>query len=220
MFLCLSRVSVYGTIMCGWASNSKYALLGAMRAVAQVISYEVRIALLLLFPLLLYDSVSFESVYEGQEGLWTVFLAVPVSQMWLVTALAETQRPPFDLAEGESELVSGFHVEYRGAGFALIFLAEYTALLFMGMVRVCLFFGSSPDLLLVLKGVILSWCSIWVRARFPRYRYDQLMMLMWKTFCPGSLGALFILLAVKRMAIGGSFVGLRGWLLEVINGFW
>lgn len=147
--MCVSSLNVYGTLLAGWASNSKYALLGGLRAVAQTISYEVRMALVFLFPLFIIGSFSFIEVKEGQRLLPLVFLIAPLAMIWFVTCVAETNRAPFDFAEGESELVSGFNVEYGATGFAMIFLAEYANILFISMLTALLFFGG---------GHILGWC--------------------------------------------------------------
>nr|YP_009503321.1 NADH dehydrogenase subunit 1 [Leucosyrinx sp. MNHN IM 2013-19304]AXA45392.1 NADH dehydrogenase subunit 1 [Leucosyrinx sp. MNHN IM 2013-19304] len=198
-FLCVSSMNVYGTLLAGWASNSKYALLGSLRAIAQTISYEVSMALVLLFPLFLVGSFSFTEIKESQELIWFSFFMIPVSLMWFVTCVAETNRAPFDFAEGESELVSGFNIEYGAAGFALIFLAEYANILVMSMFSALLFFGGSSFLLIesdlgfMLKVLFFSFVFIWVRASYPRFRYDLLMGLTWKGFLPASLSFLLLI---------------------------
>nr|YP_009509768.1 NADH dehydrogenase subunit 1 [Aeneator recens]AXF46384.1 NADH dehydrogenase subunit 1 [Aeneator recens] len=198
-FLCVSGMNVYGTLLAGWASNSKYALLGSLRAIAQTISYEVSMALVLLFPLFLVGSFSFIEIKESQEFIWLTFLMIPVSFMWFVTCVAETNRAPFDFAEGESELVSGFNVEYGAAGFALIFLAEYANILVMSLFSALLFFGGSSlmliesDLAFMLKVLFFAFAFIWVRGSYPRFRYDLLMNLTWKGFLPASLSFLLMI---------------------------
>nr|QFG38811.1 NADH dehydrogenase subunit 1 [Aeneator otagoensis] len=198
-FLCVSGMNVYGTLLAGWASNSKYALLGSLRAIAQTISYEVSMALVLLFPLFLVGSFSFIEIKESQEFIWLTFLMIPVSFMWFVTCVAETNRAPFDFAEGESELVSGFNVEYGAAGFALIFLAEYANILVMSLFSALLFFGGSSlmliesDLGFMLKVLFFAFAFIWVRGSYPRFRYDLLMNLTWKGFLPASLSFLLMI---------------------------
>ena len=142
-FLCLSRLRVYGTLVAGWASNSKYALLGALRAVAQTISYEVRMVLVLLRRVFLIGRFNFIDFIFFQEMFWVFFISYPVALVWVVTTIAETNRAPFDFAEGESELVSGFNIEYRRGGFALIFMAEYARILIIRLIRRVLFFGGS-----------------------------------------------------------------------------
>lgn len=197
-FLCVSRLNVYGTLLAGWSSNSKYALLGRLRAIAQTISYEVRIALVLLFSLFICNSFSFIEIIESQNLLWLCFILRPVAFVWFSTCVAETNRAPFDFAEGESELVSGFNIEYGAAGFALIFLAEYRNILVIRLFTSVLFFGGafvftySIDLILVLKVLFFSFLFIWVRASYPRFRYDLLINITWKSFLPFSLSALLV----------------------------
>nr|QCL12493.1 NADH dehydrogenase subunit 1 [Lirabuccinum musculus] len=198
-FLCVSGMNVYGTLLAGWASNSKYALLGSLRAIAQTISYEVSMALVLLFPLFLVGSFSFIEIKESQELIWLTFLMIPVSLIWFVTCIAETNRAPFDFAEGESELVSGFNIEYGAAGFALIFLAEYANILVMSLFSALLFFGGSSlifmesDLGFMVKVLFFAFAFIWVRGSYPRFRYDLLMGLTWKGFLPASLSFLLLI---------------------------
>nr|YP_003204738.1 NADH dehydrogenase subunit 1 [Fusiturris similis]ACF04845.1 NADH dehydrogenase subunit 1 [Fusiturris similis] len=198
-FLCVSSMNVYGTLLAGWASNSKYALLGSLRAIAQTISYEVSMALILLFPLFLVGSFNFVEIKEAQEFIWLSFLMVPVSLMWFVTCVAETNRAPFDFAEGESELVSGFNIEYGAAGFALIFLAEYANILVMSLFSALLFLGGSSlimaesDLGFMVKVLFFAFVFIWIRASYPRFRYDLLMSLTWKSFLPASLSFLLLI---------------------------
>nr|QFG38870.1 NADH dehydrogenase subunit 1 [Taron dubius] len=198
-FLCVSGMNVYGTLLAGWASNSKYALLGSLRAIAQTISYEVSMALILLFPLFLVGSFSFIEVKESQEHLWLIFPMIPISFMWFVTCVAETNRAPFDFAEGESELVSGFNIEYGAAGFALIFLAEYANILVMSLFSALLFLGGSSmilmesDLGFMVKILFFAFVFIWVRGSYPRFRYDLLMSLTWKGFLPASLAFLILI---------------------------
>nr|YP_009254283.1 NADH dehydrogenase subunit 1 [Conus gloriamaris]ANC65466.1 NADH dehydrogenase subunit 1 [Conus gloriamaris] len=197
-FLCVSGMNVYGTLLAGWASNSKYALLGSLRAIAQTISYEVSMALILLFPLFLVGSFSFIEIKEAQEMVWFSLLMLPVSLLWFTTCVAETNRAPFDFAEGESELVSGFNIEYGAAGFALIFLAEYANILVMSLFSALLFFGGSSlivfesDLCFMLKVLFFAFAFVWVRGSYPRFRYDLLMALTWKAFLPVALCSLML----------------------------
>uniref|UniRef100_UPI0030FF2CE5 NADH dehydrogenase subunit 1 n=1 Tax=Assiminea estuarina TaxID=2904674 RepID=UPI0030FF2CE5 len=197
-FLCVSSLNVYGTLLAGWASNSKYALLGSLRAIAQTISYEVSMALILLFPLFILGSFNFFELNEKQLSLWFGFLMLPIFFMWFVTCIAETNRAPFDFAEGESELVSGFNIEYGAAGFALIFLAEYANILVMSLFSAVLFLGGSSffmglsDLVFISKILFFAFVFIWVRASYPRFRYDLLMSLTWKSFLPVSLSMLLL----------------------------
>nr|AAL04463.1 NADH dehydrogenase subunit 1 [Dendropoma nebulosum] len=198
-FMCISSLNVYGTLMAGWASNSKYALLGSLRAVAQTISYEVSMALIFLLPLLMGETFNLFEVLEAQGKLVFSLLLLPVSLMWFVTCLAETNRAPFDFAEGESELVSGFNIEYGSVGFVLIFLSEYANILFMGMLSSVLFLGGGllwyfeSNSLLVMSVLMFSYAFIWARASFPRYRYDLLMSLTWKVYLPISLSVMLVL---------------------------
>nr|YP_009427759.1 NADH dehydrogenase subunit 1 [Baicalia turriformis]ASU96510.1 NADH dehydrogenase subunit 1 [Baicalia turriformis] len=201
-FMCVSSMNVYGTLLAGWASNSKYALLGSLRAIAQTISYEVSMALILLFPLFISLTFSFTSLNETQETIWLSLLLMPISFIWFTTCIAETNRAPFDFAEGESELVSGFNVEYGAAGFALIFLAEYANILVMSLFTALLFFGGSSlllaqsDLVFMVKILLFAFLFIWVRASYPRFRYDLLMSLTWKNFLPISLSSLIMILPI------------------------
>nr|YP_003204803.1 NADH dehydrogenase subunit 1 [Monoplex parthenopeus]ACF04884.1 NADH dehydrogenase subunit 1 [Monoplex parthenopeus] len=198
-FLCVSGLNVYGTLIAGWASNSKYALLGSLRAIAQTISYEISMALILLFPLFLVGSFNFIEIKESQQFIWLTFIMFPVSLMWFVTCVAETNRAPFDFAEGESELVSGFNIEYGAAGFALIFLAEYANILVMSLFTGLLFFGGSSmiffesDLMFMFKVLFFAFLFIWVRGSYPRFRYDLLMGLTWKGFLPAALSLLLLI---------------------------
>lgn len=201
-FLCVSGLNVYGTLLAGWSSNSKYALLGRLRAIAQTISYEVSIALILLFPLFLVGSFRFLEIRERQRVMWLRFLMLPVSFVWFVTCVAETNRAPFDFAEGESELVSGFNIEYGSAGFALIFLAEYANILIISLFSAILFFGGSQifglnsDIIFMLKVLFFAFLFIWVRGSYPRFRYDLLMRLTWKGFLPAALSFLLLIFAL------------------------
>ena len=198
-FLCVSGLNVYGTLLAGWSSNSKYALLGRLRAIAQTISYEVRMALILLFPLFLVGRFRFFEISESQRTIWLRFLILPVSFIWFVTCVAETNRAPFDFAEGESELVSGFNIEYGSAGFALIFLAEYANILIIRLFSAILFFGGgnifglSRDIVFMLKVLFFAFLFIWVRGSYPRFRYDLLIRLTWKGFLPAALSFLLLI---------------------------
>jgi len=200
-FLCVSRLNVYGTLLAGWASNSKYALLGRLRAIAQTISYEVSMALILLFPLILVATFDFNVLIESQVASWLCFLLLPVSFIWFVTCIAETNRAPFDFAEGESELVSGFNIEYGAAGFALIFLAEYANILVIRLFTAIIFFGGNMliidlEIIIIIKVLFFAFLFIWVRGSYPRFRYDLLISLTWKGFLPAALSVLLLLLSV------------------------
>nr|YP_423962.1 NADH dehydrogenase subunit 1 [Dasyurus hallucatus]AAV50056.1 NADH dehydrogenase subunit 1 [Dasyurus hallucatus] len=193
--LSLSGLSVYSILWSGWASNSKYALIGALRAVAQTISYEVSLAIILLSIMLINGSFTLKTLSITQENLWLIITTWPLAMMWYISTLAETNRAPFDLTEGESELVSGFNVEYAAGPFAMFFLAEYANIIAMNAITTILFLGPSltPNLShlntlsFMLKTLLLTMVFLWVRASYPRFRYDQLMHLLWKNFLPMTL---------------------------------
>nr|YP_009937449.1 NADH dehydrogenase subunit 1 [Trigonopterus porg]QNT26972.1 NADH dehydrogenase subunit 1 [Trigonopterus porg] len=187
-FLSISSLSVYSIMLAGWSSNSNYALIGSLRSVAQTISYEVSMVLILLSFFFFVSSYSIIDFMKFQENIWFIFLYLPLSVMWMVSMLAETNRSPFDFAEGESELVSGFNVEYSSGGFAMIFLAEYSNILFMSMLSSIMFLGANfLTYFFVLKVMFLVFFWVWVRGTVPRYRYDKLMYLAWKSYLPVSL---------------------------------
>nr|BCI48850.1 NADH dehydrogenase subunit 1 [Acheilognathus yamatsutae] len=208
--LALSSLAVYSILGSGWASNSKYALIGALRAVAQTISYEVSLGLILLSLIIFSGGYTLQTFSTAQESIWLLIPAWPLAAMWYISTLAETNRAPFDLTEGESELVSGFNVEYAGGPFALFFLAEYANILLMNTLSAVLFLGSShflhaPELTaltLMTKAALLSIMFLWVRASYPRFRYDQLMHLVWKNFLPLTLALVLWHIALP-IALGG-----------------
>lgn len=184
----VSSLSVYGVIFSGWASNSKYAFLGSLRSAAQMISYEVSIGLTLLSLAVFARTLNLnEIVLWQQENIYFVVPLFPIFFLFFVSALAETNRPPFDLPEAEGELVAGYNVEYSAAGFALFFIGEYANIILMSSLTSVLFFGGfSP-----FKAVAFMFVFVWVRAAYPRFRYDQLMRLGWKVFLPLSLAIFF-----------------------------
>nr|YP_010491894.1 NADH dehydrogenase subunit 1 [Hypospila bolinoides]UWM92680.1 NADH dehydrogenase subunit 1 [Hypospila bolinoides] len=196
--LCCMSLGVYTVMVAGWSSNSNYALLGGLRAVAQTISYEVSLALILMSSIVMimdYNLFMF-SIY--QNIMWLIILMFPLSLCWISSMLAETNRTPFDFAEGESELVSGFNVEYSSGGFALIFLAEYSSILFMSLLFVMIYMGGyNLTIMFYLKLTFISFLFIWVRGTLPRYRYDKLMYLAWKSYLPISLNFLLFFLGLK-----------------------
>nr|UYE93295.1 NADH dehydrogenase subunit 1 [Aedes japonicus japonicus] len=197
-FLCITSLGVYTVMVAGWSSNSNYALLGGLRAVAQTISYEVSLALILLSFIFLIGNYNFLNFYLYQKYIWFIVFCFPLALVWFASCLAETNRTPFDFAEGESELVSGFNVEYSSGGFALIFLAEYSSILFMSMLFSVIFLGSDIySIMFFLKLVFISFLFIWVRGTLPRFRYDKLMYLAWKSFLPMSLNYLFFFIGLK-----------------------
>jgi NADH-quinone oxidoreductase subunit H len=196
----ISSLGVYGVIMAGWASNSKYAFLGGLRSAAQMVSYEVSIGFVLVTVLLCVGSLNLSRVVLAQHHIWFFIPLFPMFIVFFISALAETNRAPFDLPEGESELVAGFFVEYSSMSFALFYLGEYVNMILMSAMTSILFlggwlppFGITPATGLwgvfwfVLKISFVLFCFLWVRATFPRFRYDQLMRLGWKVFLPLSL---------------------------------
>jgi len=210
----ISSLGVYGIIMSGWSSNSKYAFLGALRSTAQMVSYEVSIGFIIVTLVICSGSFSLETIIDSQKNVWYVVSFFPLFLMFFISALAETNRHPFDLPEAEAELVSGYNVEYSAMGFALFSLGEYANMLLMSSICTILFLGGwqAPfSFLCILPGSFwfgLKICFfvilfVWMRAALPRYRYDQLMNLGWKTFLPISLGFVilhaFVLLSINGM---------------------
>nr|ACD12932.1 NADH dehydrogenase subunit 1 [Phoeniculus purpureus] len=209
--LAMSSLTAYSILWSGWASNSKYALIGALRAVAQTISYEVTLAIILLSIIILSGNYSLGTLATTQEPAYLLFTAWPLAMMWFISTLAETNRAPFDLTEGESELVSGFNVEYAAGPFALFFLAEYANIMLMNTLTTVLFLNPSMltpptelfPVVLALKALLLSSVFLWIRASYPRFRYDQLMHLLWKNFLPLTLA-----LALWHISMPISLAGL------------
>ena len=196
----ISSLGVYGIIIAGWASNSRYPFLGALRSAAQMVSYEVSIGFVIITVLLCVGSLNLTDIVMAQQGLWFAIPLFPMFVIFFVSALAETNRAPFDLPEAEAELVSGYNVEYSAMTFALFFLGEYANMILMSGMTVTLFLGGWLPILDVApfnwipgvfwfagKTALVLFCFLWVRATFPRYRYDQLMRLGWKVFLPFSL---------------------------------
>ena len=196
----ISSLGVYGIIMAGWASNSKYPFLGALRSAAQMVSYEVSIGFVIITVLLCVGSLNLTKIVEAQQTVWFAIPLLPMFIIFFISALAETNRLPFDLPEDESTLVAGFFTEYSSASFVLFFLAEYASMILMSAMTVILFLGGWLPLfdiypLNIIPGVIwfivkimfVLFLFLWVRGTFPRYRYDQLMRLGWKVFLPLSL---------------------------------
>jgi len=201
----VSSLGVYGIIMAGWASNSKYAFLGGLRSAAQIISYEVSIGIIIMIVLIYVGSFNLTTIVESQFYIWNIFILYPCFILFFVSALAETNRVPFDLPEAESELVSGYNVEYSAFTFALFFLAEYSNIILMSFLIVLFFFGGwlpflnvniffflFKEIWIVLKVLFVVYLFILVRGTLPRYRYDQLMSLGWKVFLPISLSYLLL----------------------------
>nr|YP_009378997.1 NADH dehydrogenase subunit 1 [Cestrotus liui]ARI44198.1 NADH dehydrogenase subunit 1 [Cestrotus liui] len=201
-FLCCTSLGVYTVMVAGWSSNSNYALLGGLRAVAQTISYEVSLALILLSFVFLIGNYNILGFFIFQKNLWFLIILFPMALVWFTICLAETNRTPFDFAEGESELVSGFNVEYSSGGFALIFLAEYSSILFMSMLFCVMFLGADVfSIYFYIKLSFISFLFIWARGTLPRFRYDKLMYLAWKCFLPFSLNYLLFFIGFKIMIL-------------------
>jgi NADH-quinone oxidoreductase subunit H len=219
--LALTSLGVYGVILAGWASNSKYALLGAMRSAAQIVAYEIAMGFALVGVLMAGGSLNLGDLIRAQEGTsllsWFVWPLFPLFVVYFISGVAETNRAPFDVAEGESEIVAGFHVEYSGIAFGLFFLAEYANMILVTALTVIFFFGgwlspfaglgfddafiARPNLgWLVLKMVFFMFCFLWFRATFPRYRYDQIMRLGWKVLIP---------VTIVWLAVEGVMVALK-----------
>nr|YP_009045272.1 NADH dehydrogenase subunit 1 [Lexias dirtea]AHA03623.1 NADH dehydrogenase subunit 1 [Lexias dirtea] len=199
-FLCCTSIGVYTLLIAGWSSNSNYSLLGGMRAVAQTISYEVSLSLILMSSIILIMDFNMIKFTEYQFMIWFLIMMFPLSMCFLSSLMAETNRTPFDFAEGESELVSGFNTEYSSGGFALIFLAEYSSILFMSLLFTIIYMGGYElNLMFYLKLVFLSFFLIWVRGTLPRYRYDKLMYLCWKSYLPISLNYLLFFMGLKMI---------------------
>ena len=226
--LAMSSLGVYGVIIAGWASNSKYAFLGCLRSAAQIVSYEIAMGFALVGVLMAANSLNLSDIVAGQEGgaaYWYVWPLFPLFVVYLVSGIAETNRHPFDVAEGESEIVAGFHVEYSGIGFALFFLAEYMNMILIAALTSTMFLGGwlSPFpilnevevfgvhpfgdgmLWLAVKWAFVLLIFLWIRATFPRYRYDQIMRLGWKVFIPVTLIWIVFIGAMMQTRYAGLF---------------
>ena len=211
----VSSLGVYGVIMAGWASNSKYAFLGALRSAAQMVSYEVSMGLVIINVLLCAGSLNLSAIVEAQRDMWFALPLLPMFVVFFISTLAETNRAPFDLPEGESELVAGYFVEYSSMSFALFFLGEYANMILMSSMTVILFLGGwlppldiwplnmiPGPLWFILKIMLVLFVFLWVRATTPRYRYDQLMRLGWKIFLPFSL--IYVVLTAGYLLVSGN----------------
>jgi NADH-quinone oxidoreductase subunit H len=209
----ISSLGVYGIIIAGWASNSKYAFLGGLRSAAQMVSYEVSIGFVMISVLLCVGSLNLSDIVKAQHTIWFAIPLFPMFVIFFISALAETNRAPFDLPEGESEITGGFMVEYSSMTYALFFLGEYANMILMSALTTILFLGGwLPPMAIepfiwipgpiwfILKICLCLFTFIWVRATFPRYRYDQLMRLGWKVFLPFSLVWLVLTAAVLKLA--------------------
>ncbi|MDP6262986.1 MAG: NADH-quinone oxidoreductase subunit NuoH [Rhodospirillales bacterium] len=207
--LAISSLNVYGILMAGWASNSRYAFLGALRSAAQMVSYEISMGFIIITVLLVAGSLNLSEIVMAQKKVWFVFPLLPMAVIFFISTLAETNRLPFDLPEAESELVAGYNVEYSAMTFALFFLGEYSFMTLMSAITTLLFLGGwlppwevAPftwipgAVWFALKVAFVLFLFLWVRATFPRYRYDQLMRLGWKVFLPVSLAAVVVVSGV------------------------
>lgn len=199
MFFALSSLTVYGIIMSGWSSNSKYAFLGALRAAAQVIAYEVCIGLILVYILIQTGELNYDGIIVQQCFIWNVVPSFIFALLFFIACLAETNRPPFDLPEAEAELVSGYNVEYSAMAFGYFFLSEYVSIWTVCIINIIIFFGGyyfifdyTNLIFFIWKIILFLMIFVWVRGSLPRYRYDQLMRLGWKILLPNSLGAVII----------------------------
>jgi len=195
-FLSVSSARVYTTFIAGWSSNSKWGLLGALRGVAQTISYEVRISLIILLFIIHPSSINMILILQNHYS-WLIIILIPIRIIWIVSILAETHRAPLDFAEGESELVSGFNVEYRSSPFALIFIAEYINILLMRVLSITIMTKNYNNLDLIVKRTIISFIFIWARGSLPRLRYDILINRLWKKFLPINL--IWLLLVIPTI---------------------
>nr|YP_010251440.1 NADH dehydrogenase subunit 1 [Myanophis thanlyinensis]QTW91655.1 NADH dehydrogenase subunit 1 [Myanophis thanlyinensis] len=206
--MAMSGMFTYTILWSGWSSNSKYPLLGAMRAVAQIISYEVTLGLIIISMATLSGGYSLHTFTETQEHMWLLIPSWPLAMMWFTSTLAETNRSPFDLTEGESELVSGFNVEFSAGPFALLFLAEYTNIILMNTLSAMMFINpgtTNPQLFtinLMMKAMILTMLFLWIRASYPRFRYDQLMHLLWKQYLPLTLSTCLLNISTTTALCG------------------
>ncbi len=213
--LAMTSLGVYGVIIAGWASNSKYAFLGALRSAAQIVSYEIAMGFALVTVLMAAQSLNLGDIVKGQSGgfwHWYFIPLFPMFLVYLISGVAETNRAPFDLAEGESEIVAGFHVEYSGMAFALFFLAEYANMILIAALTAIMFLGGwvspfpfLPDSIVWLLGkmAFVLFLFLWFRATFPRYRYDQLMRLGWKVFIP---------ISIVWVVVVGAWMQTKAWI--------
>ncbi|HVC49232.1 MAG TPA: NADH-quinone oxidoreductase subunit NuoH [Burkholderiales bacterium] len=216
--MAITSMGVYGVIIAGWASNSKYAFLGSLRSAAQIVSYEIAMGFALVGVLMAAGSLNLVDIVNGQKGgilHWYWLPLLPMFIVYFIAAVAETNRAPFDVAEGESEIVAGFHVEYSGMAFAVFFLAEYANMILVSTLAVIMFLGGwaapfnvvpftylPPLFWLVSKVACVLFMFLWLRATFPRYRYDQIMRLGWKVFIPVTLVWLVVIGAIMQTRFG------------------
>ena len=215
--MAITSMGVYGVIIAGWASNSKYAFLGAMRSAAQIVSYEIAMGFALVGVLMASQSLNLVDIVQGQAGgahQWYIWPLFPLFVVYLIAGVAETNRAPFDVAEGESEIVAGFHVEYSGMAFAVFFLAEYANMILVAALTTIMFLGGwlspvsfLPDGIVwwLLKTGFVLFLFLWFRATFPRYRYDQIMRLGWKVFIPLTIVWIVVVGGMMQTPLGYLF---------------
>uniref|UniRef100_A0AAU6PC49 NADH-ubiquinone oxidoreductase chain 1 n=1 Tax=Midoria longicornis TaxID=3133673 RepID=A0AAU6PC49_9HEMI len=200
LFMMIMSMSIYIMIMSGWSSNSYYSMIGAIRSVSQAISYEVTLSMIILLYFLLLETYSFNELFLIQENQWMMMFSVPTFFIWISCCLAENNRSPFDFSEGESELVSGFNVEYGSVGFAMLFISEYSSIIFMSLITCLVMLGGNFfKFNFFIKLTVMCFIFIWVRASLPRYRYDMLMYMAWKCYLPMTLNLSMFFILVKIM---------------------
>nr|YP_009946906.1 NADH dehydrogenase subunit 1 [Petalocephala chlorophana]QOH91211.1 NADH dehydrogenase subunit 1 [Petalocephala chlorophana] len=199
-FLIVLSLSIYVMIISGWSSNSYYSMIGAIRSISQAISYEVVLSMIIMMYFMLLESYSFNELSLIQSNQWMVTFMLPMSFIWISCCLAENNRSPFDFSEGESELVSGFNVEYGAMGFAMLFISEYSSIIFMSMISCLILLGANYfKFNFFLKITTMCFLFIWIRSSLPRYRYDLLMYIAWKCYLPMTLNLTMIFITVKIM---------------------
>lgn len=201
-FLCCSTLGVYGLIICGWSSNRIYSILGCIRSISQAISYEVSLSLILISFFFLCERYSLIRLIYFQNSLWFIIFSIPIFFCWLSCCIAETNRSPFDFSEGESELVSGFNIEYGRGGFAFLFISEYARIIFIRLITCIVFLGGDYfSFMFFLKLIFICFLFVWVRCSFPRYRYDKLIYLAWKVYLPITLNYILYFIVLKVIVL-------------------
>uniref|UniRef100_A0AB38ZH93 NADH-ubiquinone oxidoreductase chain 1 n=1 Tax=Cicadellidae gen. 1 sp. 2 XYW-2023a TaxID=3078490 RepID=A0AB38ZH93_9HEMI len=199
-FLMILSLSIYVMIISGWSSNSYYSMIGAIRSISQAISYEVVLSMIIMMYFLLTENYSFNELHKIQKNMWMFMLMFPMTLVWLSCCLAENNRSPFDFSEGESELVSGFNVEYGALGFALLFISEYSSIIFMSLISSLILMGGDFfKFVFFLKMTLICFFFVWVRSSVPRYRYDLLMYIAWKCYLPATLNCFMFFILMKVM---------------------
>nr|YP_009946920.1 NADH dehydrogenase subunit 1 [Tituria sagittata]QOH91218.1 NADH dehydrogenase subunit 1 [Tituria sagittata] len=199
-FLIVLSMSIYVMIISGWSSNSYYSMIGAMRSISQAISYEVTLSMILMMYFLLLESYSFNEIFSIQKNNWMMMISLPMFFIWISCCLAENNRSPFDFSEGESELVSGFNVEFGSMGFALLFISEYSSIIFMSLITSLMMLGGNYFKFdFFIKMTMICFLFIWIRSSVPRYRYDMLMYIAWKCYLPVTLNSTMFFILMKIM---------------------